>query len=455
MKLYRSILVVDDETRWLRTMTMTLKQEVPEAKVFCCENSCQALDMILNLEIDLVLLDLNMPHIQGEELLAQIMEAAPYTKVIIVTGVNETSTAVRCVKLGADDYYVKGGSVEHLVTCVRRLLEMANLAIAYRKMKQSLLGDSSVNGRFERFITHSAKVSDCIRYLQALTSSPYPIIIEGEEGVGKRLLAECYVEQLYSSESTLFFSLRSVAEEDILRMLFGQVRGANRMGEAAHIGIFEKYQNGVVVLDGILESDAAWVKQILEALTRRRYYPLGSERPQTLNCRVIILTQVSLQAWREDNGLPMAQYVALQTHHLVLPALRERPEDIGLLVSEFIEQIANQTGKTYSPINYETIRQLEALPWAGNVAELKSRVLEAAIRSEYSQLCLKTLLGNQAANDVATTVSATVEFPEVLPTLAEIQQQLIHEALLRTDFNQTAAAKLLGITQSALSRRLK
>ncbi|QLE84028.1 sigma-54-dependent Fis family transcriptional regulator [Shewanella sp. Scap07] len=454
MKLYRSILVVDDETRWLRTMTMTLKQEVPEAKIFCCENSRQAVDTILQYEIDLVLLDLNMPFIDGETLLGQIRAQSPYTRVIIVTGVNETTTAVNCVKAGAYDYYVKGGQVDHLIASVRRALEIASLEITHRQLKDSLLS-TGPSHCFDKIFSLNPTVLASINYLSALSSTPYPIVVEGECGTGKKTLLECYAEHLDVTESTVFLSLKNMTEQQVSRLLYGQVRGARTLGEPAEIGTFEQCQNGLVILEGVLENEASWLEPLLDVLMRRQYYRVGSNRPTALNCRVVLLTQLPLTVAWQQQRISLAHFSVLQTHHLVLPPLRQRKEDIGLLASECLERIATSMNLTFPPLSFEVINQLTSLPWPGNVTQLQARIYQAVIKGTNGQLCLDTLLEEVASDQATMRPSHQVTFSESLPTLSEVQQLLIHEALRRADYNQTVAANMLGISQGALSRRLK
>ncbi|NKF49470.1 sigma-54-dependent Fis family transcriptional regulator [Shewanella sp. WXL01] len=448
MKLYRSILIVDDETRWLRAMAVSLRQEVPEARVSCCENSRHAIDMIIGQDIDLVLLDLNMPHIGGEELLDTISEQAPFTRVIVVTGANDTATAVRCVKRGAYDFFVKGGRPEQLIACIRRALEVAALEVNYREVTQSFLGKKRL-GKLPGIISQSSKMNDCIRYATALTRSSYPVVIESESGGGKRTFATGLAQLMDEENSAAHLQLEQF-KHSVIATLFGRVRGVNKVGEPAQLGFFEQNRGRVVILEGLFQLENDVINSVVNALISRQYYPLGSVQHMPLPCKVLVLTELPLQQLRDQGKVTPTQFVALHTHHIVLPPLRERPEDIGLLAAQFMQDACEHLNKPLIPLCFELVQQLEQESWPGNVAELRARVFKAVALGNLQAL-VNAAQNTEPDPDTETQVS----FPNKLPTLSEVQQLLIHEALKRCNYSQVEAAKLLGISQSALSRRLR
>ncbi len=453
MKLFRSILIVDDETRWLRAMAVTLRQEVPEAKVSCCENSRQALGMVKMLDADLVLLDLNMPHVSGEELLDSIRQQAPFTRIIVVTGINDTATAVRCVKRGAYDFFEKGGRLEQLVACIRRALEVAALEVNFREVTQSFLSNSRSDS-LPGVISQSPKMRDCSRYAAALTRSPYPLVLEGEEGVGKRIFAKGLAQLLSSESEPIIFQLPQLGD-NILKFLFGQIRGAFKVGEPAQLGIFEQHRGGVVILEGLFSCDVAMLEPVFTSLVNRQYCPIGSVQGVTLPCKVILLIDRPLQQLCDQGQLSYAQFLALHTHHIVLPPLRDRPEDVGLLAAHFMEEACEHFNQKLTPLGFEVVQQLEQEQWPGNISELRARVFRAVALGESQQVNLQALIGVASKENSIDQALDRTQFPDKLPTLSEIQQQLIQEALKRCGYCQKKAAKILRISQSALSRRLR
>ena len=442
MKLSRNILVIDDETRWLRTIAMVLNRHIPEASTHTCENSRQALQLIRDLEIALVLLDLNMPYLDGRQLLRDIREHSPYVRVIVVTGLNETEVAVECMKQGAYDFVAKTSSTDQLLLCVRRAMEVITLERSYHRIKDGFFNRRNL-AAFSEILTTDVKMHDCFTYAATLGDSHEPILLEGETGTGKRLFAKALHRMLCPEEPYLELSLSALTAAEFEQRLFG---------DASQPGLLQVTGHGLLFLTQL--DDAS--PQIQTMLTRlcqlKRYFPGGSLREKALECRIVLSSHLSLEQL-EQQAFSQGLIYALQPQRIKLPPLRERQSDIGLLLQHFIEQACHAQAIEYLALPIEVAQRLESYPFPGNITELKSLVFSAVNASNHNELALAPFFA-VLERQPRTTHIQRIRFPEKLPTISEATQQLVHEALVRTNNNQSAAAKLLGITQSALSRRL-
>ncbi|TKB58699.1 sigma-54-dependent transcriptional regulator [Ferrimonas aestuarii] len=452
MKLARNILLVDDEAQWLRTLGVTLNRLVPEAKVDSCLDSRQVLQRMSGTDYALVLLDLTMPFHSGEEILAQIRQHHPNTRVIIVTGVNEVETAVRCIKQGAYDYFIKTGAVEELSISVRRALEVVGLERSLERVKQRFLSkDLDQPDAFGHILTCEPAMLDRLRYLEALTDSPAPVLIQGESGTGKDAFAKALHQLCHPNAPMITAQLTTLTEQAFDATLFGEVAQGDK---PACVGLVHQAHGGTLYLDEIGELPLAMQSKLLHLLDHGHYFPVGSDRPIHAHCRIVASSQHDLVALAKEGRFRNDLLFRLKTHRIHLPPLRERQLDLPLLLNHFIARAAEQLECSAPQLPHSLVNALKDYPFPGNLIELKGMVLDAVSRSSDAQLNTAPFL--EAVKDmvVTPTPSQTLQFPAELPTLAQASKALVDEAMSRTANNQTAAAALLGISQSALSRRL-
>ncbi|MCW2479986.1 sigma-54-dependent transcriptional regulator [Candidatus Symbiopectobacterium sp. NZEC135] len=442
MKLSRNILVIDDETRWLRTIDMLLNRHIPEARTYTCENSRQALQLINDLDIALVLLDLNMPALDGRQLLRDIREHAPYVRVIVLTGLNETDIAVACMKQGAYDFITKTSSTDQLLIGVRRAMEMIGLERRYHQIKEGFFNRMNLSA-FDRILTTDIKMHDCFTFAAALHDSREPILIEGEIGTGKHLFAEALQQQVCPELPLLTLSVADITPQMLEQKLFGVAHQA---------GLLDMAGSGFLLLEHLALANEETQRVFTQLCQRKRYFPQGSLRETALKCRLLFSTTVPLEQLEQKNFSHGLLY-CLQPQRIRLPPLRERTADIGLLLQHFNEMACQALGRDYLALPHDLASRLEHYAFPGNIAELKSLTFTAAGISNGQELSLAPFF-KALEQTQPLPHSERITFPANLPTIREITEQLIHEALIRTNNNQSAAAKLLGITQSALSRRL-
>ncbi len=453
MKLARNILLVDDEAPWLRTLAVTLNRLVPEAVIDTCVDSRQVMNRLEGTDYALVLLDLTMPFHSGEDLLAQIRLEHPNTRVIIVTGVNEVDTAVRCIKNGAYNYFIKTDDVADLALTVRRALEVVGLERNYHRIKESFLSKTLAQpSAFNNILTCEPNLLDQFRYLEAVAFSPEPILIYGESGTGKDEFAKsCH--QLYSPEAPFVnVNLAGISESAFELQLFGQLSQEPGKSQA---GALHQVGKGLLYLNEIGDLPLASQAKLLDVLQQKQYYPIGSDRPYPVSCRIIASTQHDLLARNQEGLFRRDLLYRLRAHKIHLPPLRQRKLDIAMLINHFISLAAAEMNLAPPQQPNDLASQLKCYDFPGNLHELKGMVFDAVSRSDGIQLNISPFM--EAINEHKSTaehVGNSIIFPQVLPTLADMSQALIDEAMSRTANNQTAAAQMLGISQSALSRRI-
>jgi DNA-binding NtrC family response regulator len=457
-----SLLLVDDEPGWLRSLQLMLLRTAGINNVLACEDGREVMPLLAANDVGLVVLDLTMPHIHGEDLLASILAGFPDVLVIIVTGLDNVDGAVRCMKAGAYDYLVKVWGEERLSTGILHALRMIELERSSRMLSRKMLNREPAHaGAFAPIITASQEMQKIFRYIEAIASSRQPVLITGESGVGKELIARA-VHRVSGCEgpfvSVNMASLHGSMLEDTL---FGHTRGAFTSAQAVRNGLAEQAQRGTLFLDEIGELDSGSQAKLLRFLQEGEYYPLGSDKQKRIEARVVLATNQDIVARQRAGTFRADLYYRLQTHHIHIPPLRERKEDIPLLVRHFLTQAARDHGREPPRISGELILSLSQYSFPGNVRELMAMVTRAvslggdSLRMEdFRSLPAFSPEQNRTLSDESALLRVFLEM-DPLPSLAQVKKIMTAAALNRSGGNQTAAARMLGISQPALSKRVR
>jgi DNA-binding NtrC family response regulator len=452
------ILLVDDEPAWLRSLSLTLESSAGVTNLFLCQDSRDVLPLLEKGGIRLALLDLTMPGLSGEELLARIGEEHPEVAVIIVSGVNQLDTAVRCMKLGAFDYYVKTDDEDRLVSGVLRAIRMIELRDENRAVSEGLVaGTLSCPEAFAAIVTRSRAMFQVFAYIEAVAKSSQPLLVTGESGVGKENVVRAVHGLSGRAGPLVAVNVAGLDDAVFADTLFGHVRGAYTGAEAARKGMIEEAAGGTLFLDEIGDLSIASQVKLLRLLQEGEYFALGSDVPKRLRARVVVATHRDLAAEEAAGRLRRDLYYRLRTHHAHIPPLRERPEDIEPLLRHFLAEAATSLGKPVPTPPRELAGCLAAYAFPGNVRELRAMVYDAVSLHAGRMLSMHSFLAAVARAEPCRATPPPNPFTpfEPLPTFAEAAGFLVDEAMRRSGGNQTMAARLLGISQPALSKRLK
>lgn len=458
----KPILIVDDEQDWRSTIKTILHVEAGFNNVLECSDSRQTLELLRKVPCSLVLLDLNMPQLSGLELLPQILEEFPTVKVLIFSGVNQVETAIECVRKGAFNYVIKSTELGQLIISIHNALWAQSLAEENLVIRKAFLSESLQHPHcFSHIITQCPKMSTIFRYCEALSHSPEPVLISGESGTGKELVAQALHKLFCPDKPLISFNVAGLDDNAFSDTLFGHIKGSYTGAIEARKGLIDYAGQGVVFFDEIGDLSRDSQLKLLRLLQEGEYFPLGSDSVRKSQARFIFATNRNLEEMVAQGAFRSDLLYRLNAHHVQLPPLRQRPRDIPLLVDHYIQEAAAQMNRSDLTVTREVYRLLQAYSFPGNIRELRALIYDAAARAiagpigaEYfvEKIAVK---GGAAKHSVdAVTAGAGVIFTGALPTLKEINRVVIDEAMNRAGGNHRKAAELLGITRSALSKRL-
>jgi DNA-binding NtrC family response regulator len=456
--------LVDDEMPWLRSLSMALSGDGGITNIIQCQDSREVPGILESRNVGLVLLDLTMPHVSGEELLARIAELHPSVLVIVITGLNQVEGAVRCMKAGAFDYYVKTTEKERIVTGILHAVRIIELQRESREVSSRLLSDRLENPEaFSDIVTVSQRMFSIFKYIEAIAVSRQPVLITGESGVGKELVARALHRASHGDEELVSLNIAGLDDNMFSDTLFGHARGAFTGAEEARRGLVERAGEGTLFLDEIGNLSPASQVKLLRLLQDGEYYPVGSDRLARSRARIVVATNQDLVARQQAGEFRKDLFYRLQTHHIEVPPLRERREDIPPLFDHFVEQAAREFGRAKPEIPRQIPGLLSQYDFPGNVRELKSIVFDEVSRNRESLSveAFRAVVSSRQALEAGPFGNADPETlvkcllaGQSLPTYAEMEEILTDTAMQKAEGNQTLAARMLGISQPGLSKRL-
>ena len=457
------ILIVDDEPSIIRSV-VTLLTANGLTNMIQCTDSREVMKILHERPVSTILLDLIMPYLTGESLLPQIIEAYPEMSIIVVTGRNDVDVAVRCMRLGAFDYLLKPVRSERLILTVKRAIEVGELRNTYASLKKRVLSQELEHPEaFSAILTMSMKMKAVFQFAEAVARSSKPVLITGETGVGKELLAKAIHQASGRKGAFVAINVAGVDDDAFSDTLFGHLRGAFTGAETTRPGLIARAALGTIFLDEIGDLSPASQVKLLRLLQEREYFPLGADTPKLSDASVMVATNRNLTELVAQGGFRKDLYYRLQTHQIVLPPLRERTEDIPILLDHFLSTSATALAKKKPTPPPELATLLTMYPFPGNIRELESMVYRAVSRHVTGKLSMesfKELIGKERAakssfNADPALQAVPLNIPDdAFPTLKEGVEFLVSEAIRRTNGNQSLAADLLGITPSALNKRL-
>ncbi|MCP4345532.1 MAG: sigma-54-dependent Fis family transcriptional regulator [Desulfobacterales bacterium] len=457
------IIIVDDEKSILLAIDTCLQMSGMN-NIITCHDSRQVMDILSGQTIDVMLLDLNMPFVDGERLLDTITREYPDIPVIIVTGAVDVETAVRCIKSGAFDYIVKPVEEDRLITAVNRAISFQELKRENLALKQHILADTlEMPEAFKEIITNNKKMMLVFQYIESIARTSQPVLIRGETGVGKELIAKTLHELSGLKGNFVAVNAAGLDDNVFSDTLFGHVKGAFTGADQARSGLIELAASGTLFLDEIGDLNHASQVKLLRLLQEGEYLPLGLDEPRETDARIVAATNQNLSELQKAGKFRKDLNYRLRTHRIYIPPLCERMDDIPLLTDHFLEEASRSLNKKKPTPPKELFTLLKTYHFPGNIRELQSMIFDAVSRHKSGVLSLevfKSLITREQASETVETEhktddSALIIFPGRLPSIKQATELLIAEAVKRAQGNQSIASKMLGISQQALSKRLK
>ena len=457
------ILLVDDEVQILHGFSVMLKSAGIK-NIITMDDSRKVLPFLSQNKAALVILDLSMPYISGKDILVKMNNDYPETPVIIVTATNELATAVDCMKNGAYDYLLKPVEKNRFITAIKKTLEIGYLKNEVSSLKHYLLSDDlKKESAFSHIVSNNKKMHAIFKYIEVVANSPFPVLITGETGVGKELIAKSIYLSGTGYKNLTAVNVAGLDDTMFSDTLFGHKKGAFTGAESYRDGLISQASGGILFLDEIGDLNHQSQVKLLRLLQEKEYYQLGSDLPKKTDARVIVATNRDVQSLLKEEKIRKDLYFRLSAHHIHIPPLRERLDDIPFLLEHFLEKAAAALDKKKPTPPPELVTLLSTYDFPGNVRELETLIYDAVSRHESGVLSLESFrnvidMERGRADDgpggTSPNVQSMDQFLNNFPTLKQAEVFLIERALERAKDNQGIAASILGITRQALNKRL-
>jgi two-component system response regulator AtoC len=441
MTIKPNILVVDDEKSMRDSMHLLLRDRY---EVLLAENGRDAIQLVKQHSIDLVLLDIRLPEIDGLEVLRLIKGIDDTIEVIMVTAVVTVGRAVEAIHAGAYDYITKPFDIETLTEQVGKIMEKRALAKENVSLKRLIDSDY----QFERIVGKSQAIREVFRVIGDVAQSNATILITGESGTGKELVARA-IHNRSPRHAKLFVALNCAAiPENLLESeLFGHEKGSFTGAVERQLGKFEIASGGTIFLDEIGSLPLPMQAKILRVIQEKELERLGGSRPLPVDVRIIAATNANLREEIKARRFREDLFYRLNVIPIVLPPLRERREDIGLLAEHFLRKYNREFAKKLKGFQKETLALLTAYDWPGNVRELENLVERLVVLTKSGPIGSEKLPPEIRGELACLPGTNEVRLESALK---KFEYEFIKQALEKAGGNKGDAAKQLGIHRNTL-----
>jgi len=452
-----SILVVDDEPNYLIVLSELLRDEGFE--VYTAAGGKEGLEIVREVDLDIVISDMQMPVIDGLQLLQEVKRTNAELPVIIITAYAEIEKAVSAMQLGAFSYLAKPFSNDELLININKAVQHYSLLRENTRLRKEVREQNNFSG----MVGKNNRMLEVYELIEKVAPTPASVLISGESGTGKELVAKA-IHINSPRELKPFITVNCAALSDNLleSELFGHEKGAFTGAVGMRKGRFELANNGTIFLDEVGEIPLALQSKLLRVLQEKSFERVGGTKTLLVDVRIIsasnkeLKEEVGLGNFRED------LFYRLNVIHVSLPPLRERIDDMPLLVEFFIQKFSERLGKKNLSISQDALRLLLTLPWEGNVRELENTIERAAILCNGDVIEPEDVQPESVSIDRESNWSEGVDFFQFIPenlglndVLYSIEEKMLNRALEETGFIQARAAEQLGITKSLLQYKMK
>ncbi len=452
-----SILVVDDEPNYLIVLSELLRDEGFE--VYTAPGGNEGLEVVREVDLDLVITDMQMPEMDGLQLLQEIKKANGELPVIIITAYAEVEKAVAAMQAGAFSYLAKPFSNDELVVNINKAAQHYSLLRENTRLRKEIRKTNNFGG----MVGKNSKMVEVYELIEKVAPTPASVLISGESGTGKELVAKAiHINSPRESQPFITVNCAALSDNLLESELFGHEKGAFTGAVGMRKGRFELADTGTIFLDEVGEIPLALQSKLLRVIQEKSFERVGGTKTLSVDVRIIsasnrdLREEVALGNFRED------LFYRLNVIHVSLPPLRERMDDMPLLVDFFIQKFAGQLGKEDLRISSDALRLLLTLPWEGNVRELENTIERAAILCDGNEIQADDVQPESISVKAHDKWSEGVDFFQYIPdeialndVLYTVEENMLNRALDETGFVQARAAEKLGITKSLLQYKMK
>jgi DNA-binding NtrC family response regulator len=457
-----TILIVDDEKHTREGLRLSLEDDFD---VYVASNSAEALEVLQNDAVDVMLTDLRLGGESGMDLISQALKLRQPPICIMMTAYGSVDTAVDAMKAGAYDFVTKPLNLDEVEILIKRALKGRTLERENVELKRQVERKFAVDG----ILGTSEVMKPIFEVIEQVAPTRATVLIEGESGTGKELVAKA-IHNLSGRPKAKLVTVHCAAlSTNVLESeLFGHEKGSFTGAMEKRIGRFEMADGGTLFLDEIGEIDANIQVKLLRALGEQTIERVGGSKPIKVDVRVIAATNKDLAALVREGKFREDLYYRLHVVQLHLPPLRDRKSDIALLADAFLHEMAELNRKAYKPLSDDALQAMLAYDWPGNVRELRTAIEHGVVMSNSARVGLKNLpltisggaTGLLRAGSDPSKTSESSNTPSAFSigadlNLEKMERAMIDAALQRTGDNRTEAAELLGLSRRTLQRKLK
>ena len=443
------ILLADDDASLRRVLEFQLTEA--GYVVLTAEDGAEALEIYTDNETDCVVTDLRMPRLSGLDLLNRLKVIRQKTPVIVITAFGEVETAVSAMRAGAFDYITKPFNRDEILLTIERALSFSQTIEENRQLR-SLVKESF---RLESVVGDSAKMREVLSVVERVANADITVLITGESGTGKELIAKgIHFSGSRSNQPFIAVNCAAIPETLIESELFGYRRGAFTGANSDTKGKFEEANGGTLFLDEISSMPVNLQTHLLRVLQEQEIVRLGESKPRKIDVRIIAATNRNLKTMIEDGAFREDLYFRLAVVPVNLPPLRERREDIPLLIEHFLRKAKQKYKFENLSIEREVFAALSNYSFPGNVRELENLIERMVVLSSGEKITLEDLPEN-IRSPRPNAGNVLLELPPEGVSFDEIEREIIRRALEMHEGNRTHAARYLDITRSALIYRMQ
>lgn len=458
-----TVLIAEDDPLQREMLTLLLTRKLGY-KVIAVHDGKESVARIRSSnvgDIGAVLLDIHMPGMDGFEALHGIRQYRPDLPVLMLTGSDATALAVKAIKAGASDFIVKPPEAAHLDIAIKNAMRFSALSQELAKLKRDRDGALA----FTDLVGHSTGLAAAVGYGRKAAASDVPVLVLGETGVGKELFARAiHGESKRAGAPFIALNCGAIPENLVESTLFGHEKGSFTGATARTAGKFREAEGGTIFLDEIGELPLEAQVKLLRVLQQKEVEPVGAGRPVKVNVRVISATNRDLQRDVQSGRFREDLYFRLNVLPILLPPLRDRPQDILPLAAYFMERLAAAEGLAVRPLSKDTRHYLTGHPWPGNIRELQNLMHRALVLCDGEEIDRASLMqlhqtsGNAPLAERRALPALHLDMRRVdggLKTISQIETEALHAALEHFGQNITRAAEALGIAKSTFYRKIK